>query len=135
MINATLRQSGFSAVELLITIFIATAFIGAGYQLYIAIMRDGSDARNQSTASNIAYEYIRQYSPLATSPCTTITPDPAPTIPTGSPSYTALGAASVTATITCPYPAPSSTTLITVTVTYGPSSNQKQVQHALYVAN
>ena len=135
MINPSVRQSGFSAVELLITIFIAAAFAGAGYQLYIAIMRDGSDARNQSTASNIAYDYIRRYTPLAQSPCATITPDPSPTIPTGNPSYTALGAADVSATIECPYPAPSSTTLITVTVTYGPSSNQKQVRHALYVTN
>ena len=128
------NQAGFSAVELLITIFIAAAFVGAGYQLYIAIIRDGSDARNQATASNLAYEYMRQYSPQATNPCTTITPLPAPTIPTGA-QYTALGPASVTASITCPYASPSGTSLVTVIVTYGSTNPQKEVKHALYVTN
>lgn len=128
------QQAGFSAVELLITIFIAALFIGAGYQLYIAIVRDGSDTRNQATASNLAYSYIRQYSSLATNPCTAITPSPAPTIPSGA-QYTALVSPTITASITCPYAAPSGTSLLTVTVTYGPGSPQKQVQHTLYVTN
>ena len=99
-------------------------------------MRDGSDARNQTTASNIAYEHLRKYTPLATNPCSTITTlSPAPAIPTGSPSYTALGPATIDASITCPYPPPSGTSLVTVTVTYGPASRQKKVQHALYVTN
>lgn len=135
MNQPTSKQSGFSAVELLITIFIAAAFAGAGYQLYVAIMRDGSDARNQTTASNIAYEHLRKYAPLATNPCSTITPTPAPAIPTGNPSYTALGAATIDASITCPYAPPSGTSLVTVTVTYGPASRQQKVQHALYVTN
>ena len=136
MNHPTSRQSGFSAVELLITIFIAAAFAGAGYQLYVAIMRDGSDARNQTTASNIAYEHLRRYAPRASNPCTPVdNATLAPAIPTGNPSYTALGAASITASISCPYAPPSGTSLVTVTVTYGPTANQKQVQHVLYVTN
>lgn len=124
-------QAGFSAVELLITIFIAAAFVGAGYQLYIAVLRDGSDARNQATASNLAYNYLRKYSSQASSPCAETTIDPAPTIPAGA-QYTALGPASITASITCPYAPPSGTSLITVTVNYGPTP-QKEVKHVLYV--
>jgi hypothetical protein len=127
-------EAGFSAVELLITIFIAALFIGAGYQLYVAIIRDGSDARNETIASNLAYDYVRQYSTQVSNPCATTTPDPAPTVPSGAP-YTSLGPASVTASITCPYAAPSGTSLITVTVSYGSTTPQKQVQHALYVTN
>lgn len=128
-------QAGFSAVELLITIFIAALFIGAGYQLYIAITRNGSDARNQTAASNLAYSYIRQYSARATNPCTPIPNTTlAPTIPSGAP-YTALVSPTITADISCPYATPSGTSLLTVTVTYGPTSPQKQVQHALYVTN
>lgn len=129
--SRTSPQSGFSAVELLITIFVAVAFLGAGYQLYAAVVRNGADTRNQTTASNIAYDYLRRYSPQATNPCTTVTPSPAPTIPSG----TTLPSASITATITCPYGAASGTSLITVTVTYGSSSPAKQVQHATYVTN
>lgn len=124
-------QAGFSAVELLITIFIAAAFVGAGYQLYIAVVRDGSDARNQATASNLAYTYLRKYSSQASSPCAETTPNPAPVIPSGA-QYTALGPATITASITCPYANPSSTSLISVTVTYG-TTPQKEVRHAVYV--
>lgn len=131
MITSDTTQAGFSAVELLITIFIAAAFVASGYQLYVAVVRNGADARNQTTASNVAYSYIRQYSPLTTSPCTAVTPTPAPTIPSG----TDLPNASITASITCPYPGSSGTSLVTVTVSYGSTSPQKQVQHAIYVAN
>lgn len=128
-------QAGFSAVELLVTIFIAAAFVGAGYQLYIAIIRDGSDARNQSTASNLAYLYLRQYSGRATNPCTPIdNATLAPSIPSGA-QYTALGPSTINAAITCPFAAPSGTSLVTVTVNYGAGTPQKQVQHALYVTN
>ena len=134
--NTHKSQAGFSAVELLITIFIAAAFVGAGYPLYVAITRNSAEARDKATASAIAYEHLRKYTSLATNPCTTVTPTPAPAIPTGSPNYTALTNASITASITCPYaPATSGVTLVSVTVTYGPASNQKQVQHSVYVTN
>lgn len=130
------NQAGFSAVELLITIFIAAAFVGAGYQLYIVVSRSSADARDKATASAIAYEHLRKYTPLATNPCTVVTPTPAPAIPTGSPNYAALTNPSITASISCPYaPSSSGVSLVTVTVTYGPASNQKQVQHSVYVTN
>lgn len=131
-------QAGFSAVELLITIFIAAAFAAAGYQLYVAVVRDGSDARNQATASNLAYQYLRQYSPLATNPCTTITPTPA--MPT-DPQYASLGPADtveISATITCPYnlTTPNSgTSLVKVVIQYGTDNPRKKVEHALFVTN
>jgi prepilin-type N-terminal cleavage/methylation domain-containing protein len=66
-------QAGFSAVELLITLFIAAAFVATGYQLYSVIIQDGEAAREQAKASNIAYDNLRRYSPQATSPCSTVT--------------------------------------------------------------
>lgn len=131
------RQAGFSAVELLITIFIAAAFVGAGYQLYIVISRSGADARDKATASAIAYEHMRKYTSLAINPCVeNLSPTPAPAIPTGSPNYTALTNPTIDAKITCPYaPSNSGVSLVAVTVTYGPASNRKQVQHSVYVTN
>lgn len=132
-------QAGFSAVELLITIFIAAAFVGSGYQLYIVISRSGADARDKATASAIAYEHMRKYTSLATNPCVeNLSPTPAAAIPTGSPNYAALVNPSITASITCPYAASNSgVSLITVTVKYGPGTvaDQKQVQHSVYVTN
>jgi Tfp pilus assembly protein PilV len=129
------HATGFSAIELLITIFVAAAFLAAGYQLYSAVLRYGADTRNQTTASNIAYDYLRRYSSQATNPCTVVTPVPAPTIPTPPAGGVALPSPSITASITCPYGTANGTSLVSVTVTYGYTSPQKQVQHAVYVTN
>lgn len=68
-------QSGFTAVELLITLFVAAAFLIAAYQLFSLVIQDGGETRAQSRASNIAYDYMRQYAASSTTiPCTATTP-------------------------------------------------------------
>lgn len=67
-------QNGFTAVEVLITLFVAAIFLIAGYQLFNVVIRDGGDARAESRAGNIAYTYMRKYSNAATNPCTPQTP-------------------------------------------------------------
>lgn len=124
------REAGFSAVELLITLFIAAAFIGTGYQLYSIIIDDGGEARARAKASNIAYENLRQYATQATNPCSAVTPSPTPTIPADS----GLANAAIAVSITCPYsPTSSGTSRIQVKITYG--APQEEVVHAMYVAN
>lgn len=123
-------QKGFSAVELLITLFIAAAFIGTSYQLYSVVIKDGGVVRMRAKASNIAYDNLRRYAPQVTNPCTVFTPSPTPSIPAGS-----LPAnASLSVTPTCPY-APSggsvAITRIEVKITYG--TPQQEVVHALFV--
>jgi prepilin-type N-terminal cleavage/methylation domain-containing protein len=86
----TAGQSGFSAVELLITLFIAAAFVATGYQL-------------------------RRYSPQATSPCSAVTASPTPTRPSDS----NLPNASISVVLSCPYGTSTSITKVTATVTYG----------------
>jgi prepilin-type N-terminal cleavage/methylation domain-containing protein len=68
------QQSGFTVVELLITLFVASAFLVAGFQLYNAIIKDGGNTRSESRVSNTAYDYLRRYSTNATTPCTASTP-------------------------------------------------------------
>ncbi len=120
-------QSGFSAVELLITLFIAAAFVATGYQLYSVIIQDGESAREQAKASNIAYDNLRRYSPQATSPCSAVTPSPTPSIPSGS----NLPSASIAVVISCPYGTSVGVTKVTATVTFG--NPQQRVVHALFV--
>jgi Tfp pilus assembly protein PilE len=120
-------EQGFSAVELLITLFIATAFVAAGYELYSAIISDGGQARARTKASDIAYAALRQYSSQAQSPCAVISPTPAPTIPAGS----NLSNASITISITCPYGVSSTTSKIEASVKY--NNPQEEVVHALFV--
>ena len=62
-------QNGFTVVELLITLFIAAAFLVSGYQLFNLIIKDGGQTRAESRASNVAYDYLRKYSSSAVFPC------------------------------------------------------------------
>ena len=123
----TAKQSGFSAVELLITLFIAAAFIGTGYQLFSVVTQNGESARQKAKASNIAYDNLRRYSPQATNPCTAVTPSPTPSIPSDS----SLPNASISVSITCPYGTSIGLTKVTATVTYG--NPQESVVHVLFV--
>ena len=69
------NESGFTAVELLITLFVAAAFLVASYQLFNLIIKDGGATRSESRAANVAYDYLRQYSASATTiPCTASSP-------------------------------------------------------------
>lgn len=123
-------QSGFSAVELLISLFIAVAFIGAGYQLYALIVKDGGEARLRARADNIAYENLRTYAPQATSPCTAVTPTPTPTLPLST-GPTGLPDASITVTFSCPYGTSDRTSKLSVRIQYG--TPQKEVIHASFI--
>lgn len=129
MIRSQSKQSGFSAIELLITLFIAAAFLATGYQLYSIVLKSSVTSRSRALASNIAYDALRRYSAQATNPCSTVTPTPLPTIPTGS----GITNAAITVTFSCPYGVTSPTSKIQVTVTYGTSGGE--VDHALLVTN
>lgn len=122
-------QEGFSAVELLITLFIAAAFIATGYQLFTIIIKNGGDARMRAKASNIAYDNLRRYATQGTTPCSTFTPNPTPSIPAGS----GLSNASITVTVSCPYGTSAAVTKVSVSVKY--STPQQEVIHAMYASN
>ena len=47
-------KKGFTIIELLVTMFIAVAFLMAGYQLYGMIIKDGSETQLRTKAANIA---------------------------------------------------------------------------------
>lgn len=70
----TKKQSGFSAVELLITLFVAGVFLITGFQLYAVIIKMGGDARQQAIAADTSADYLQKYESAATSPCTNQSP-------------------------------------------------------------
>jgi hypothetical protein len=55
------NSDGFSAVELLVTLFVAAIFLFSGYQVYLAIIKDGGEVRHQSMAGSTAYKYLQEY--------------------------------------------------------------------------
>lgn len=87
--SKTLSQSnGFSAVELLITLFIASAFLISGYQLYAVAIKDGGETRIQSLASTEATKQLKIAESNATNPCTPYGPSTVSSGVTGLTSYT-----------------------------------------------
>lgn len=124
--NNITKQSGFSIVELLITLFIAGAFLISGYQLYALVIKDGGDARVQSNAASVANDYLQRYKPSATNPCTAQTP-----LTNQSISVTGLSNVTMTVAITCPYTAITAVSKIAATINY--NTPQKTITSATYV--
>ena len=119
-------QSGFSAVELLITLFIAVAYLATGHQLYTSIISDSGATRQQAKASNVAYDYLRRYAGSITSPCSasTLNNSAVSPVPDG------LSNVKVTVTISCPQASLTNLSKVEVRVTYGADS--QEVVHAMY---
>jgi len=122
MKNANL-QSGFSAVELLVTLLIGFMFIMMGYQLYTVSIQGSGDAREQSKLSNLAYEKIRTLQATTGAlPC-----------PSSTTNSTIDGnKATMVTAITCPSTTLTNLRLIVVSVTA--NSSQRKVSHAIYVS-
>lgn len=121
-----IKQSGFTAIELLITLFIAAAFLIAGYQLFNVIVRDGGQARDESRAGNVAYDYMRRYSASAVDPCMPRTPLSNQPI-----TVDGLADARITIKITCPDYSTTSLSKVEATVTY--DNPEQTVKYATFV--
>jgi len=106
-------QSGFTAVELLITLFVAAAFLIAAYQLFNVVIKDGGNARAQSRAANVAYDYMRRYTTSATIPCSAQTP-----LTNSSVTVDGLTNAMITVALSCPTFSTNDISKVDVTVTY-----------------
>jgi prepilin-type N-terminal cleavage/methylation domain-containing protein len=119
------QQSGFTAIELLITLFVAAAFLVAGYQLFSLVIKDGGQARAESRAGNVAYDYMRRYAPAATNPCTEQTPLAASAV-----SIEGLSNAQITVTITCPEFSVTSLSRVNVSISY--NTPQQTVNYSTF---
>ncbi len=106
-------KSGFTVVELLVTLFIAAAFLATGYQLYGAIIKDAGKTRAQARANTVAYDYLKRYESSATSPCTSLTP-----LTNSSVSIAGISASTISITITCPYAGAPNVSKVTATLKY-----------------
>lgn len=121
------HHAGFSAVELLIALFVAAVFLAAGHQLYTAIVRDSGSMRQRARASAIAQDYLQRYSssaPVVCAPGNALTDEPV------TPEPEDLSEAHVTIAYTCPTPSISNLTRTQVTVRYGDEGNT--VSHAMF---
>ena len=132
MNRRTSNTQGFSAIELLVTLFIALLFLSIGYTLYGTIVTTSSTARHRAQADNIAFEYLRRYETTATNPCTTSTPVNGAAV-TG-PAALGLATPTVTVNITCPNSSATLLSLVKVTVLYKEGGVQRNVYHEVYAS-
>lgn len=123
----TTPEQGFSTVELLISLFIAAAFIATGFQLFSVVTKDSNEARLRAAAATIVSTAIQERMSTVNDICGPTPPSTATlTIPP-----TDLPQASGTVTYSCPYGLTSRTTRINVVVTYG--TPQETVEGSLDV--
>lgn len=123
---STKRQSGFTAIELLITLFVAAAFLVAGYQLFNVVIKDGGQTRSESRAGNVAYDYLRRYTPSASDPCVTQTP-----LTDQSITVDGLVNTTISVAITCPEFSTSGISKIEATIKY--NVPQETLKYSTYV--
>lgn len=133
MIKQSSSESGFSAAELLITLFIGAVFLISGYQLYAFVARDGAESAQAATASTLAYQYLSSTiadKAYTKRPCSSSSQPSTVTLDASS----KLNGGSVSTTVSCPYTtAPlNNITLVTTAVTYSSPSGQETVRRALY---
>lgn len=124
------HAQGFTTIELLIAMIIATLFLVTIYQLYAVTVGDSAEVRNRTNASAAAYEVLRSTKPQPQSTCTTVepkyvTPSLSVKLPAGSTAEVAMS---------CPYGEGVAPTKIQVKITYGPRPEQKVI-YAAYQAN
>lgn len=125
-------RDGFTAVELLATLFVAAVFLLSGYTLYNTIMSRSGEARQRVQADNIAFDYLRRYQSSATNPCTNSTPATKVAI-TSSAATNGLTNPTVTIQISCPNTTIPSLSLVTAIIEYRQGANTQQVRQELYV--
>ncbi|MBC7512471.1 type II secretion system protein [Candidatus Saccharibacteria bacterium] len=117
-------QAGFSAIELLITLIVASMFLFSGYQIYRQVVRDGADANRVAILSNKVNEKLGQQIKNSALTCTSTVPSELNVPEPG------IGPVSYTYIISCPNPTNVPTMkLIKVQASY---DGGKIVQHASY---
>jgi len=126
------KESGFTAVELLITLFIAAAFLISGYQLFAVIIKNSGEARAQVRAGNEAYNYLQQYKSDPT-----LIKNPCVSNPTAinNQSITVDGLVNVflDVKISCPYVGISNLSAVSkITVTVKYNNPQLEVKNSTY---
>lgn len=126
-------RGGFTTVELLVTLFIASMMVVSGYQLYSAVSQRSDKVSNAAEASNLAYSKLRDnsaYQSVATS-CTSSHKSGSASTSTAIADTTLPGSPRFVIYRCRPF-SYNSVTRVTSVVFY--DSPEKESVHAIYVA-
>lgn len=139
MINRN-TEDGFTAVELLVTLFIAAIFLFSGYQLYTQVTRDGREANQSAKISGILYEKQQAASATVTAAypngCVAGSLKTPPSDPGSfvTEQVEGIGSVTFTTTISCPQGTAASADLFLVKVkaSYTTNGTNKDLEQAIY---
>lgn len=131
------NKSGFTTVELLVTLFVAAAFLMSGYQLYAMIIKNNGEAGARAKAVNVAYQALQKYK-TDTNPTTSHIKAACEQYPSNTGDLAdidtnGLSGAKLFVAVDCPYPLTTSISKLTVTVEYNYGGTTQQVTNATYV--
>lgn len=125
------NNDGFSAVELLITLFIASIFLIGANQLAIQVSRDASDTDKTASISNLVYATMRKkrFDSSQDLPCNASSP---PAQETQNTTVSGVqGNVSLVTTYSCPFDQVG-VYKVTVTATYNDGTGIRTLRHATF---
>jgi len=119
------NKTGFTTVELLITLFVASAFLISGYLLSSIVVSESGDMRANLRATAVARKYANQYQPAVGTTCVASTP-------LDNQSVTASGIADVkvTVTVSCPNSAVPNISRVSSLVRYNDNKSTYVVEYS-----
>lgn len=124
------HSNGFTAIELLVTLFVAALALASGYQLYAAVINQDSKTRLEAETGLLAHSEVKKHNSSATTPCTPQTLKSNTLV-----NITESSAGAVTGRMTvlldCPNLSLPNLSRVTVKITYGTPA--KTVTHASYI--
>lgn len=128
------NNQGFSAVELLVSLVVASIFLFAGYAFYNTIVRYSVESRNRANADRIAYDYLRRYEPSIPVSCTTgstllnrqALPSSADTSGMANPRISVI--------LSCPSPSIANLSKLVARVEYVERGQSKVIEQAIYAS-
>lgn len=126
-----MQQDGFSAVELLITLFVASIFLIGANQLSIQVTKDAADTDKNAKVSNVVYAKLRKlrFDTTQDVGCNATT---VPSQQTESVSISGIsGSVSLTTDYSCPYTDVGVYKII-VTASYSDNGVTRIIRHATY---
>ncbi|HRJ06128.1 MAG TPA: prepilin-type N-terminal cleavage/methylation domain-containing protein [Candidatus Saccharibacteria bacterium] len=130
-------QKGFSAVELLITLFIASIFLFAGYQLYTQVLKDGADADKTARISNLVYERLRKATAATTESAPAGCAASNESTTNETPIVSGFSSVTLTIVVDCPYSTSGSLSdlfYVSVSASYNDGTGIKVLKHAVYTS-
>lgn len=125
---------GFSATELMITLFVGVLLVISGYQLYALVSLRAANSREMAEASNIGYEVLRSEGKPSSS-ITVACSSSEGSHPTQSITRSVSTMPGIEITVRrCKPFSDSNLVRATVIVKYGTDSPKREVVHATYVS-